>query len=158
MIWPFWKWRHWKSIGFCLWHTYEIWSWNSKANFTSGNHAVYKWTDERTDKVNPVYPPPQPPHTNTHTRPPPPPSPNHHTTTPPTNFVGLGYKKVTIVLCNPENGKIQDCKECNNEPPPWYLDSSKIITHLLHRSMKVTLLNHGLRMYINREMMNAPRA
>ena len=61
--WPFWKWRHWKSIGFCLWQpsTY-IWilklKFQSKLDLCSGNHVVYRQTDGRMDKVNPVYPPP----------------------------------------------------------------------------------------------------
>ena len=59
---PFWKWRRWKSIGFCLWpSSICIWhlklKFRSKLDLCSGNH-VYRQTDGRTDKVNPVYPPP----------------------------------------------------------------------------------------------------
>ena len=60
---PFWKWRRWKSIGFCLWPPSTC-IWNLKLKFQrkldlcSGNHVVYRQTDGRTDKVNPVYPPP----------------------------------------------------------------------------------------------------
>ena len=63
---PFWKWRHWKSIGFCLWPPSTcIWNlklkFQSKLDLCSGNHVVYRQTDRRTDgrtdKVNPVYPP-----------------------------------------------------------------------------------------------------
>ena len=44
---PFWKWRHWKSIGFCLWPPSTcIWSWKlkfqSKLDLHSGNHATYR--------------------------------------------------------------------------------------------------------------------
>ena len=78
---PFWKWHRWKSIGFCLWPPSTcIWNlklkFQSKLDLCSGNHVVYRQTDgrtdrrtdvfrefdlschERTDKVNPVYPPP----------------------------------------------------------------------------------------------------
>ena len=64
---PFWKWRHWKSIGFCLWPPSTcIWSlklkFQSKLDLCSWNHVVYRQTDGqtdgRTDGVNPVYPPP----------------------------------------------------------------------------------------------------
>ena len=60
---PFWKWRRWKSIGFCLWPPSTcIWNlklkFQSKLDLCSGNHVVYRQTDGRTDKVNPVYPPP----------------------------------------------------------------------------------------------------
>ena len=63
---PFWKWHHWKSIGFCLWPPSTC-TWNlklkfqSKLDLCSGNHVVYRQTDGRTDKVNPVYPPPPTP-------------------------------------------------------------------------------------------------
>ena len=58
---PFWKWRRWKSIGFCLWPPSTcIWNlklkFQSKLDLSSGNHVVYRQTDRRTDKVNPVYP------------------------------------------------------------------------------------------------------
>ena len=61
--WPFWKWHRWKSIGFCLWPPSTcIWNlklkFQSKLDLCSGNHVVYRQTDRRTDKVNPVYPPP----------------------------------------------------------------------------------------------------
>ena len=64
--WPFWKWRRWKSISYCLWPpTTFIWNlklkFQSKLNLCSGNHAVYRQTDGRTDKVNSLYPPPPPP-------------------------------------------------------------------------------------------------
>ena len=44
---PFWKWRHWKSIGFCLWpSSTRIWSlklkFQSKLDLHSGNHAAYR--------------------------------------------------------------------------------------------------------------------
>ena len=64
---PFWKWHRWKSIGFCLWPPSTcIWNlklkFQSKLDLCSGNHVVYRHTDRRTDgrtdKVNPVYPPP----------------------------------------------------------------------------------------------------
>ena len=60
---PFWKWHRWKSIGFCLWPPSTcIWNlklkFQSKLDLCSGNHVVYRQTDRRTDKVNPVYPPP----------------------------------------------------------------------------------------------------
>ena len=60
---PFWKWRRWKSIDFCLWPPSTcIWNlkmkFQSKLDLCSGNHVVYRQTDRRTDKVNPVYPPP----------------------------------------------------------------------------------------------------
>ena len=59
---PFWKWHRWKSIGFCLWPPSTcIWNlklkFQSKLDLCSGNHVVYRQTDRRTDKVNPVYPP-----------------------------------------------------------------------------------------------------
>ena len=76
---PFWKWRRWKSIGFCLWPP-SICIWNlklkfqSKLDLCSGNHVVYRQTDgrtdRRTDKVYPVYPP--------------------------SNFVGRGYNEVCL--------------------------------------------------------------
>ena len=76
---PFWKWRRWKSIGFCLWPPSTC-IWNLKLKFQgkldlcSGNHVVYRQkdgrTDGRTDKVNPVYPP--------------------------SNFVGRGYKNFSF--------------------------------------------------------------
>ena len=58
---PFWKWPHWKSLGFCLWPPSTcIWNlklkFQSKLDLCSGNHVVYRQTDRRTDKVNPVYP------------------------------------------------------------------------------------------------------
>ena len=51
---PFWKWRRWKSIGFCLWPPSTC-IWNLKLKFQrehdlcSGNHVVYRQTDGRTD-------------------------------------------------------------------------------------------------------------
>ena len=44
---PFCKWRHWKSIGFCLWPpSTRIWSLKlklqSKLDLHSGNHATYR--------------------------------------------------------------------------------------------------------------------
>ena len=51
---PFWKWRHWKSIGFCLWLPSTC-IWNLKLKFQSildlcsGNHAAYRQMDGRTD-------------------------------------------------------------------------------------------------------------
>ena len=59
---PFWKWHRWKSIGFCLWPPSTcIWNlklkFQSKLDLCSGNHVVYRQTDRRTDKVNPIYPP-----------------------------------------------------------------------------------------------------
>ena len=66
-IWrPLWKWHRWKSIGFCLWPPSTcIWNlklkFQSKLDVCSGNHVVYRQTDRRdgrTNKVNPVYPPP----------------------------------------------------------------------------------------------------
>ena len=51
---PFWKWRCWKSIGFCLWPPSTcIWNMKlkflSKLDLCSGNHVVYRQTDRRTD-------------------------------------------------------------------------------------------------------------
>ena len=51
---PFWKWHHWKSIGFCLWPPSTcIWNlklkFQSKLDLCSGNHVVYRQTDRRTD-------------------------------------------------------------------------------------------------------------
>ena len=51
---PFWKWRRWKSIGFCLWPPSTcIWSlklkFQRKLDLCSGNHVVYRQTDGRTD-------------------------------------------------------------------------------------------------------------
>ena len=51
---PFWKWRCWKSIGFCLWPPSTcIWNlkleFQSKLDLCSGNHVVYRRTDGRTD-------------------------------------------------------------------------------------------------------------
>ena len=72
---PFWKWRRWKSIGFCLWPPSTcIWNlklkFESKLDLCSGNRVVYRHTtDGQTDKVNPVYPP--------------------------SNFVGRGYNNKT---------------------------------------------------------------
>ena len=51
---PCWKWRRWKSIGFCLWPPSTC-IWNLKLKFQgkldlcSGNHVVYRQTDGRTD-------------------------------------------------------------------------------------------------------------
>ena len=51
---PFWKWRRWKSIGFCLWPPSTC-MWNLKLKFhrkldlCSGNHVVYRQTNGRTD-------------------------------------------------------------------------------------------------------------
>ena len=50
---PFWKWRRWKSIGFCLWppstHS-EVWNLNSKANFTY-NPETMPPTESRNRKI-----------------------------------------------------------------------------------------------------------
>ena len=51
---PFWEWRCWKSIGFCLWPPSTcIWSlklkFQRKLDLCSGNHVVYRQTDRRTD-------------------------------------------------------------------------------------------------------------
>ena len=72
---PFWKSRHWKSIGVCLWPPSTcIWNlklkFQSKLDLCSGNHVVYRQTDGQMDKVNPVYPP--------------------------SNFVGRGYNDFAI--------------------------------------------------------------
>ena len=82
---PFWKWRHWESIGFCLWPPSTcIWNlklkFQSKLDLCSGNHVIYRKTDGqtdgrtggRTDEVNLVYPP--------------------------SNFVGRGYSNSLNVL------------------------------------------------------------
>ena len=56
---PFWKWHRWKSIGFCL-RPPSTCIWNlklkfqSKLDLCSGNHAVYRQTDGRTDPQNGV--------------------------------------------------------------------------------------------------------
>ena len=89
---PFWKWQRWKSIGFCLWPPSTcIWNlklkFQSKLDLCSGNHVVYRQTDRRTDKVNPVYPP-----SNFVGR-------GYNKVNPvypPSNFVGRGYKKKTF--------------------------------------------------------------
>ena len=52
--WPFWKWRRWKSIGFCLWPPSTcIWNLKlklqSKLDLSSRNHVVYRQTDGWTD-------------------------------------------------------------------------------------------------------------
>ena len=52
---PFWKWRCWKSIGFCLWPPSTcIWNLKlklqSKLYLCSRNHVVYRQTDGRTHK------------------------------------------------------------------------------------------------------------
>ena len=52
---PFWNWRRWKSIGFCLWPPSTcIWNlklkFQSKLDLCSGNHVVYRQTDGRTDR------------------------------------------------------------------------------------------------------------
>ena len=86
-IWPFWKWCRWKSIGFCLWPPSTC-IWNLKLKFQrkldlcSGNHVVYRQTDGRTDKVNPVYPPPP-------------------------NFVGRGYNNGS---CNFNSQQVNWCE------------------------------------------------
>ena len=57
---PFWKWLRWKSKASAYGHhqyAYEIWNWNSNANLTFAPETMSS-TDRRTDKVNPVYPPP----------------------------------------------------------------------------------------------------
>ena len=47
---PFWRWHHWKSIGFCLYrYTYKIWNWNSKANLSYAPETMSP-TDGRTDR------------------------------------------------------------------------------------------------------------
>ena len=51
---PFWKWHHWKSIGFCLCPPSTcIWNlklkFQSKLDLCSGNHVIYRQTDRRTD-------------------------------------------------------------------------------------------------------------
>ena len=65
---PFWKWRRWKSIGFCLWPPSTcIWNlklkFQSKLDLCSGNHVVYRQTDGRTDGRTRwiQYTPPPPP-------------------------------------------------------------------------------------------------
>ena len=62
-IWPpFWKWRRWKSIGFCLWPPSTcIWNlklkFQSKLDLCSGNHVVYRQTDGRTRWIQYTPPP-----------------------------------------------------------------------------------------------------
>ena len=51
---PFWKWRRWKSIGFCLWPPWTcIWNlklkFQSKLDLCSGNPVIYRGMDGRTD-------------------------------------------------------------------------------------------------------------
>ena len=87
---PFWKWHRWKSIGFCLWPPSTcIWNlklkFQSKLDLCSGNHVVYRQTDRRTDKVNPVYPP--------------------------SNFVGRGYNEVPVIL----HVQYHDCSWCGHK-------------------------------------------
>ena len=68
---PFWKWRHWKSIGSCLWPPSTC-RWNlklkfqSKLDLCSRNHVVYRQTDGQTDGQG-------------------------ESSIPPSNFVGRGY-------------------------------------------------------------------
>ena len=55
---PFWKWRHWKTIGFCLWPPSTcIWSlklkFQNKLDLHSGNHATYRVQKPK----NPIWPP-----------------------------------------------------------------------------------------------------
>ena len=88
---PFWKWCHWKSIGFCLWPPSTC-IWNLKLKFQrkldlcSGNHVVYRQTDGQTDgrtRWIQYTPPPTSLGGGITVYPPPP---------PPSNFIGRGYK------------------------------------------------------------------
>ena len=59
---PFWKWRRWKSIGFCLWPPSTcIWNlklkFQSKLDLCSGNHVIYRQTDRRTRWIQYTPPP-----------------------------------------------------------------------------------------------------
>ena len=72
---PFWKWRHWKSIDFCLWPPSTcIWNlklkFQSKLDLCSGNHVVYRETDGQTDGWT---------------------DGQGESSIPPSNFVGRGY-------------------------------------------------------------------
>ena len=68
--WPFWKWRRWKSINYCLWlPTTFIWNWNSKENSIYALETMPS-TDRRTDGQGEFI-------------------------IPPFNFVGRGYKYTT---------------------------------------------------------------
>ena len=74
--WPFWKWCHWKSIGFCLWTPSTcIWDlklkFESKLDLCSGNHVVYRQTYGRTRWIQ--------------------------YTPPPSYFVGQGYKYWNLI-------------------------------------------------------------
>ena len=77
---PFWKWRCWKAIGFCLWPPSTC-IWNLKLKFQrkldlcSGNHVVYRQTDGRTDRRT---------------------DGQGESSIPPSNFVGRGYKNCKI--------------------------------------------------------------
>ena len=77
---PFWKWHHWKSIGFCLWPPSTcIWNlklkFQSKLDLCSGNHVLYRQTDRRTDGRT---------------------DGQGESSIPPSNFVGRGYKKMRL--------------------------------------------------------------
>ena len=88
---PFWKWQHWKSIGFCLSPPSTcIWNlklkFQSKLDLCSGNHVVYRQTDGRTDGQ-----------TDRRT------DGQGESSIPPSNFVGRGYK-----YSEPNPGFIRD--------------------------------------------------
>ena len=76
---PFWKWRSWKSIGFCLWPPSTcIWNlklkFQSKLDLCSGNHVVYRQTDGRMDGQTDGQ--------------------GESSIPPPSNFVGRGYNNL----------------------------------------------------------------
>ena len=87
---PFWKWRHWKSIGFCL-SPPSTCIWNLKLKFErkldlcSRNHVVYRQTDRRTDRRTDG-------RMDGRTR--------WIQYTPLSNFVGRGYNKLTLDMAN----------------------------------------------------------
>ena len=88
---PFWKLHRWKSIGFCLWPPSTcIWNlklkFQSKLDLCSGNHVVYRQTDRRTDKVNPVYPP--------------------------SNFVGRGYNNFQLLKSLSNSLQLRSVLKC----------------------------------------------
>ena len=79
---PVWKWRRWKSIGFCLWPPSTcIWNlklkFQSKLDLCSWNHVVYRQTDGQTDGRT---------------------DGQGESSIPPSNFVGRGYNKVLTLL------------------------------------------------------------
>ena len=111
---PFWKWRRWKSIGFCLWPpSTGIWNlklkFQSKLDLCSGNHVVYRQTDGRTDR-----------RTDGRTR---------WIQYTPSNFVGRGYK----------NRGLRMRRECRERFPRHWLKMKPLVNDPgMHQVMCVT--------------------